>query len=406
MPPIDPEPVELEAHGIANGGAAVARDEGGRVVFVEGALPGERVRVELTEQRSSFARGRVVEVLTAAPGRVEPVCPEVGTGCGGCDLAYATHGTQLDLKAQMVADALARIGHVAAPTVGHGPPLAPTGFRTTIRAAVVGGRAGLRRARSNDVVEVRSCRVAHPTVEELLVEGRYGDADEITIRVGARTGERMVVTDGDPSTVVVPDDVVVVGADGPVAHVHEVVAGHRFRISPRSFFQTRADGADALVATVTSAVSGSSTPGSPGTLVDLCCGVGLFAATVGGSAGRVVAVESNRAAVADARHNLAALGDRVDVVGSTFERWTPVPADVVVADPSRAGLGRAGVSNVLATGAPLVVLVSCDAGSLGRDAGLLVAAGLTLDEVTLVDMFPDTSHVEVVSVFRRGGAPS
>ncbi len=378
------DPLDLVTTGVAVGGAGIARDGDGRVVFVEGALVGERVSVEIVETKKSFRRGRVLDVLEPAPGRVLPSCPEIANGCGGCDLAHASHAAQREMKAAMVADSLRRLGRLAdLPDIDPGPDLATTGFRTTIRAAVVDGRAGLRHRRSHDVVTVASCEVAHPVVEGMLVNGRYGDADEVTIRVGADTGEQAVFVGGSE-----PDE-------GTV--IHEEIAGRRFRISPRSFFQTRADGAAALVSVVDEAIG----PDPTGTLVDLCSGVGLFAATIGDRFDRVVTVESNRSSVADARVNLAHLGDRVAVRSSTFERWTPEPADVVIADPSRAGLGREGVANVAATGAPLVVLISCDAGSLGRDAGLLTAAGYRLDAITLVDLFPNTAHVEVVSTYRR-----
>lgn len=378
------EPLDLVITGVAVGGAGIARDDDGRVVFVEGALAGERVTVEIVETKKSFRRGRVLEVLEAAPGRVIASCPEVANGCGGCDLAHASHDAQRELKAAMVTDSLRRLGRLDdLPEIDPGPDLATTGFRTTIRAAVVDGRAGLRHRRSHDVVAVASCEVAHPVVEDLLVNGRYGGADEVTIRVGANTGERVVVANGAEP------------ADGSV--IHEEIAGRRFRISPRSFFQTRADGAAALVAVVDAAVG----PDTSGTLVDLCSGVGLFAATIGDRFDRIVTVESNRSSVDDARVNLAHLGDRVAVRSSTFERWTPEPADVVIADPSRAGLGKDGVANVVATGASVVVLISCDAGSLGRDAGLLTTAGYQLDAITLVDLFPNTAHVEVVTTYRR-----
>lgn len=398
---MDPaDPIELVTTGVAVGGAGIARDPDGRVVFVDGALVGERVAVEVTESKRSFRRGRVVSVIEPSSGRVAPICPEVANGCGGCDLAHASAETQRTMKAAMVADSLRRLGRLdELPPLDPGPTLATTGFRTTVRAAVVGGRAGLRHRRSHAVVAVESCRVAHPSVEELLVHGRYGDATEVTIRVGARTGERLVLVDGDPASVVLPPDVAVVGSGEPehAALIRETVTGHTFGISPRSFFQTRADGADALVATVDSLIG----PGAGGTLVDLCCGVGLFAATIGTRFGRIVAVESNRSAVADARRNLEHLGERVTLRRETFERWSPVPADVVIADPSRSGLGKVGVANVAATGASVVVLVSCDAGSLGRDAGLLAGHGYVLDAVTLVDLFPDTAHVEVVSRYHR-----
>jgi 23S rRNA (uracil1939-C5)-methyltransferase len=127
--------------------------------------------------------------------------------------------------------------------------------------------------------------------------------------------------------------------------------------------------------------------------------VGLFAGVLAEAGWAVTAVEGTRSAVEDARANLAGLP--VDVVRADVHHWVPAPADLVVADPSRDGLGRTGVEVVGATGASRLVLVSCDAASLGRDAGLLLSAGFRLTSATPVDLFPQTWHVEVVSVFDR-----
>jgi 23S rRNA (uracil1939-C5)-methyltransferase len=113
-----------------------------------------------------------------------------------------------------------------------------------------------------------------------------------------------------------------------------------------------------------------------------------------------MAVEGTASAIRDAQVNLADL-DEVTIVKADVARWRPSPADLVVADPARSGLGRAGAERVAATGARRVVLVSCDAASLGRDAGLLAGHGYRLVEATLVDLFPHTPHVEVVSRFDR-----
>jgi 23S rRNA (uracil1939-C5)-methyltransferase len=401
MGPIEPAgPFLVETGRAETGGGAVGHLADGRVVFVDGALPDERVAVELTEERERFARGRVVEVVASNPDRVVPPCPALARGCGGCDLQHATPDLQRSMKEQVVADALARIGRLPTlPTIEH-HPLPPVGFRTTVRAAVAdGGRAAFRHHHSHDLVVPDDCLIAHPAAEALLVGGRFEGCDEVVVRVGAATGERMVVGAPDAGGIRLPDgcdDVVVVGRDEAAeAFLHEDVGGRRWRISGRSFFQTRPDGAEALVAVVRRDVAEAA--GRPDRLVDLCAGVGLFAGTV--ESGQVEAVESSRASVADALHNLADLGDAATVVRSAMERWRPSPADVVVADPPRTGLRRAGVDRIAATSARLVVLVSCDAGSLGRDAGLLRDAGYRLERVTLVDLFPQSHHVEVVSRF-------
>ena len=386
----------------ATGGEAVARLPDGRVAFVSGALPGERVAVELVEERDRFVRGRAVAVHDPSPGRIVPPCPVRLAGCGGCDLQHATDDLQRTMKEQVVLDALERIGRLAElPAVEH-RPLAPFGFRTTVRAAVDGdGRAAFRHHHSHDLVVADTCMIAHPAAEAILVGGRFAGCDEIVVRVGDRTGERMVVAAPEAGGVVLPPelgDVVVAGRDEAAsAYLHEEVAGRRWRISGRSFFQTRADGADALVDVVRRDVADA--VGRPERLVDLSAGVGLFAGSV--PAGRVEAVESSKPSAADARHNLADLGDAATVVVCALERWRPSPANAVVADPPRTGLRRPGVERVAATGAEVVVLVSCDAGSLGRDAGLLRDAGYRMDRVTLVDLFPQSHHVEVVTRYVR-----
>lgn len=394
-------PAPLVVDGIAGGGEGVGRDEGGRVVFVAGALPGERVRVEITEEHPRFARARLVAVVEPSPDRRPAPCPHVADGCGGCDWQHVAEPAQRALRRAIVTDALARLGHLTDPLVVAGPVLPTEATRTTVRAAVRDGRAGFRQRHSHDPVVVGSCLVTHPAAEALLVEGRFAGAEEVTVRVGARTGERMVVATPTAAGVSVPEDVVVVGADelaaGRRAWIHEEAGERRWRVSARSFFQASPEAADALVAVVGTALA-EAAPGA-GRVVDLCAGVGLFAGAAVPVEARVVAVESSASAVADARHNLA---DRdVRLVRTRLERWRPSRADVVVADPPRAGLGRAGVDRVAATGADAVVLVSCDPGALGRDAGLLAAAGYQLERAEVLDLFPQTSHVEVVSRFRR-----
>lgn len=133
-------------------------------------------------------------------------------------------------------------------------------------------------------------------------------------------------------------------------------------------------------------------------MVDLYAGVGLFSGTVGDWFQKVTAVESSASATADAAHNL---GSHVAIHRVPVERWVPELADVVIADPPRSGLRSQGVEVIRKTEAPHVLLVSCDAGALGRDAALMTSSGYELDRVDVLDMFPQTSHVEVVSGWVR-----
>lgn len=392
------EPTTLEITTVVAGGEGMGRDASGRVTFVEGALPGETVTVELHQQKKDFARGRVLEVVVASPDRVAPPCPFVAAGCGGCDWQHAATAAQRRLKALVVADALRRQAHLDL-AVGEGPELPAEGYRTTLRGVATDGRFGFRRRHSHEVVDVAPCLIAHPLVDELVTHGRFPNG-EVVLRAGARTGERLVIVNVDAAGTQVPDGVRVISAaelsSGTRAWFHEELAGRRWRISARSFFQARPDGAEALVDQVRAAIDGALPHG--GHLVDLYGGVGLFAGALGGG-GQVTLVEHSASSVADARVNLEGMDARI--VRADVDHWGPARADVVVADPPRAGLGARGVAKVAATQAPRLVLVSCDPAALGRDARLLAEAGYDLVSVELVDLFPHTSHVEVVSRFGR-----
>jgi 23S rRNA (uracil1939-C5)-methyltransferase len=407
--------------GIAAGGDGVGRLPDDRVVFVRGAIPGDRVRLRVDEERARFARGTVLEVVDPGPGRTEPPCPLVAQGCGGCGWQHVDPAHQGSLKASIVVDALVRVGRLDAaslPEVDPGPVLPAGGHRTTVRAAVVDGRAGLRRHHAHDVIDVSAtgCLVAHPLVDEVLRTGRFGSHGEVVVRAGSATGERLVVLHRDQpggvddGEVTVPTGTTVVTAaelrGGRRVWLHEEVAGRRWRISASSFFQTRPAGAEDLAAAVASGAAAGPLP-PDARVTDLYGGVGLLAGAVAdrlGGEARVQLVEANRGAVADARVNLADVpGARV--VRADVRRWHPGRADVVVADPSRHGLGAPVVERIAATGAATVVLVSCDPGALGRDAGDLVRSGYAVSGIRLVDMFPHTPHVEVVTTWRLPAPP-
>ena len=394
------------------GGAALAREEGGRVVFVEGALPGESVAVRLSESRADFARGVAVEVLEASPDRVLPSCPAVVRGCGGCSWQHIALEAQVRFKAGIVGDALRRIGHLRGPPE---PVVVPTpGLvrRTTARLSVsADGRPGYHpRHTRHGAIETDSCLAAHPRLEALIVGGRFPGADEALLRVGVASGQRAArlrpVKAGERAQL--PPDVVIAGESEPVS-VTEVVAERQFQISLDSFFQPGPEAAEALVVAVSEALEAPAGP-RPGSrqLVDAYAGVGLFGSVLGARLGiPVTAIESDRSAVSDARVNLADVDARIvetDVGRWRLRRGDP-PVGAVIADPPRPGLGRPGVAALVATRTPRLVLVSCDPASLGRDTALLRDAGYTLASVALVDAFPHTFHVETVSRFDRVGSP-
>ncbi len=184
-----PELIELRPTAMAAGGDAIAREASGRVVFVRGALPGELVVARMVEERD-YARAVVERVVDASPGRVEPPCPYVAAGCGGCGWQHIEPAEQRALKRRIVEEALTRTGGVAGAVVVDGPEL-PTGASAPPcgwRSPTVGPASGLR---SHDVVPVDDCLVAHPALAELIAEARFPGADEVTLRCGVATGERL-----------------------------------------------------------------------------------------------------------------------------------------------------------------------------------------------------------------------
>lgn len=395
--------LELRIERVVAGGDGLARDASGRVVLVEGALPGEQVAVELREDKPRFARGVVIDVLDPSAARRSAPCEYITDGCGGCPWQWITPEAQRAYKRDIIIDALHHLGHIAEPQVDDTVELPDLAYRTSARLLVVNGQPAYRTAQSHAPVAIDHCIVTHPTLDAMLTEGSFGDdVEEIELRVGARTGERMVVGDPTVRGIQMPDDVVLVGLDdlaaGRNSWIHEQVAGRRWRISAGAFFQIRPDGADALAELV---LAGVRRPegGMPRNVIDLYSGVGLFAGVAAAAGTTAIAVEGDRWAADDARANLRTLEARVEE--HDVHRWTPEPAEVVIADPSRNGLGSRGVDVAVGCAPNRIVTVHCDPAALGRDASLLASAGYELQQVTPVDLFPHTTHIEAVSVFSR-----
>lgn len=385
------------------GGFGLGRDEDGKVVLITGALPAEQVQVSITTSSRSMSHARVVNVLEPSPHRVEPPCAACRAGCGGCDLQHVAHDQQPHFKVEIVADALAHLSKISDLDIRIGTPVAAERYRTTVRCAVdpITGRAGFRRTNSHDVIVPDDCLIADPRINEIMEQSSFPQADEVTIRVARTTGDAIVVVSPIAVESHVPDGVMLIGSDELKSHprepywVHEIVNGHRFRVSAGSFFQSGTETAGALVDAVIRALG--SVNEETDHLVDLYGGIGLLSATAG--VHNVTLVERSPSATADARINLRHLNAKVR--RAAVERWRPVPADLVIADPARAGLKQAGVHAISQTKARRVVVVNCDPAAMARDVKLMGKAGYVAQYVEVVDMFPHTHHIETVTVFDR-----
>jgi 23S rRNA (uracil1939-C5)-methyltransferase len=449
--------VDVTIDDLAFGGDGVGRLDG-YVMFVRGGLPGDRVRVEVTETRARYARGVIDAVLAPSPDRVDAPCPYFGR-CGGCRLQHLAYPAQLAFKTKQVRDCLQRLGDLRdfelRPIV---PAVEPYGYRnkmefTVARAAdepATGASViGLHEAdRYDAVLDIERCLLQSDTMNTLLDEVRaqtrarrlpvwdpvteQGLLRFVTLREGRCTGDAMVnlvagspdvealgpVADAlearVPATASVVLNVnakkasVAIGSEEHVLrghdHIAESLGGLSFQISANSFFQTNTLQAERLFALVESACELD----AGDTLIDLYSGTGTISLLLARRCRRVYGIEVVPAAVADAVRNARANNiDNCTFLTGEVRHVLPtlvaegVKADVVVADPPRAGFHPKALGALATLGPGRIVYVSCNPSTLARDVGDLVHRGYRLEWVQPVDMFPQTPHIEAVARLRR-----
>lgn len=364
---------------VAHGGHCVARLDG-QVVFVRHAIPGERVRLRITERTSKYLRADAVEILSPSPDRVEPPCPYAGPGrCGGCDFQHIAVDEQRRLKAQVVTDTLRRIGRIDWPVTMEAADETGLGWRARMRYVVSRDRPGMYAHRSHDLVPIDRCLLAHPDNPEVL-DRSWPDTDAVHTAVST-TGER------------------VVGA----GRVHEQVRDRTFRVDATGFWQVHPAAATTLVGAVLDGLQ----PRSGETALDLYSGVGLFAAFLADAGCAVLTAESDQAAVRNARRNLH------DTKAVTIEQGTVnrvldaarrqglESVDLVVLDPPRTGAGPEVVRAIAGLTPRAVGYVACDPAALARDLRVFLDNGYTLAGLRAFDLFGMTHHIECVAVLTR-----
>ena len=400
----------IHLHDISHGGDAVGELDG-KTIFVPLGIPGETVRVTITEDHPRFANARLVEVLEPSPQRVEPSCPHFGR-CGGCQWQHIAYSYQLELKQRIVSAQLQRIGKL--PNVRVLPVLGmenPWAYRNNVQYALdASGQLGFRALRSHDIVPISECWIAHPLLEDLAgaLDLESAGMQGITLRVGAATGEQLVIFEGDSIPDIEVDFPVSCLYQSPEGEVtvlagdscyHEQLNQRLWQVSGPSFFQVNTPQAERLLRTVSERLKDTSID----TLIDAYCGVGTFALSLASRAKRVIGIEESPWAIYDAEANRFAHEDVSFQAGATEELLPGcIKANcTVILDPPRAGCEPKVLKTLAVSGARQVIYVSCDPATLARDLAVLARNGFRLGDVQPIDMFPQTYHIEcVVSVTR------
>lgn len=439
-----------EITGCTSEGLGVARFED-RAVFVKGAIPGETCEIKIIKITKTAVYGRLEQVITPSPHRLEPLCPHFGK-CGGCDFMHMDYALETQLKRQRVYDVLERIGKVspgelpiaAAPTTG--------GYRNKVQfpVALSDGKAaaGFFRARTHQLIPITHCHIQPPeaqTASQAVLswmeqyhilpydeETHRGYVRHIFVRKGVVTGQLMVciVANSEklpkapqlvetlraalpelttvihnvntrPGNAILGDRYHTLYGDG---YIEDVLCGLTFRLSPASFYQVNHHQAQVLYE---KAIALADLQGSE-TVLDLYCGTGTITLAMSRHAGQVIGVEVVPQAIEDAKEN--ALRNHIQnarfFCADAGEAALQLAADgirpdVITVDPPRKGISQDVIDAIVQMNPERVVYVSCDPATLARDIHLLEAQGYLYQTGEAVDLFPRTKHVETVCLLSK-----
>lgn len=391
--------IELTIEKLVYGGEGLGRLDG-RVVFAPYVLPGERALVEPHSERGGLLRARLLEVLAPAEGRVPPPCPYFGR-CGGCHYQHASYELQLETKLSILRETLRRVGKIEAPGEIAVVAGEPWSYRNRAQFHIAGAAIGYLEARSHKLCPIAHCPVSSPRLNETLAaliqmmqDSRWPRflraieifTNETEVQLNVLESERPVARRFfDWCAEAIP---------GFTAGLLDYpAAGFTYRVSSGSFFQVNRFLIDDLVRTAIGGAAGDRA-------LDLYAGAGLFSAPLSQRFSQVTAVESGASAVRDLRFNAPS----VTIAQSATEDFLhklETPPDFVLADPPRTGLGPAVVARLAELKPKRITIVACDPATLARDLPGLLAVGFGIERLTLVDLFPQTFHIETVAELSR-----
>lgn len=399
------------------GGEALGRLPDGKAVFAPFILPGETGRLWVREEKRGHIKADLIEILEPSPQRVSPRCPHF-TQCGGCHYQHMPYEMQLVAKAEILRDQLQRIGGLAEIPL---QPILPSpdafNYRNHIQFHLdPHGKLGFQAARTNQVIPIAACHLPEPALNEIWpqldIEPLPG-LERVSLRLGMDEEIQLILESRDPelfefSVEDLPLSAVHLSPAGTVVLAGSEFVGmeileRSFQVSAESFFQVNTRMAEVMVQHAVQHIL-EILPLEPSqTLLDLFCGVGLFSAFLAPSVQKLVGIEVSPVACRDFAANLDEF-DNVELyeapVAEVLQQVNFHP-DVVLVDPPRSGLDRPAMDGLLAQGASRIAYVSCDPATLARDARRLSASGYRLAQVTPFDLFPQTYHIESISLWEK-----
>lgn len=436
---------ELEIDDLASSGEGVGKHQG-FTIFVDGALPTERVLVRIIEEKKNYAKARLEKILRSSKDRVKPICPKFEV-CGGCQLMHLNYDGQLKIKERRVKDAFIRIGRIQNftidPCVGSENPL---GYRNKIQLPVsAGNKIGLYAKRSHEIIPIETCLIHNREGEKIVEQikqtlnlhpisiynektGR-GELRHLLIKTAKSTGKVLValITTTSPTKELKKIAKHIYSIDQVVGVVHgfndkrtnavraesykvlegeyaleERLLGIDVCISPQSFFQVNPPQAEKIYqkAFALAEIQRSDR------VFDAYCGIGLFTCFLAQHSDQVIGVEIVAGAIADARKNAQRNHVTVNFIcGKVEEEIGKLPKqDVVFLNPPRKGCERIVLESLAQMDPKKIIYTSCDEATLARDAAILAELGY--DQIFLYpfDMFPQTMHVEIVTLFIKNSS--
>ena len=428
--------MRLTIEKLVYGGDGLARlpadDRGnGKAVFLPFVLAGEEVEATVYEEKPGFARARAEKIVRPSAHRVAPPCPYFQR-CGGCQYQHASYEHQLEIKAAILHENLRRIAKLELQSELVIHPSPPWNYRNRVQLKLQCEPVfalGYYKLNSRELLPVEQCPISSPLINRAITKlweigraaGTAGTIDEIELFVDADDSQLLIEVFGpnensesqqacEQLDQLLPEAVGVVffatpkgkRQSAPVEHALPAYSigatsleyktkSATYRVSAGAFFQVNRYMVDGLVEIVTSGQSGR-------TALDLYAGVGLFSSVLNREFERVIAVESSPTSYADLLYNAPA---NVKAIRATVERYLnersgKLQPDLVVMDPPRGGLGESVVRRLSDLASPRITYVSCDPATLARDLGHILSSGYRVQQAHLIDLFPQTYHIESV----------